>query len=54
VVAALRGCGFNAFSTRVRRREDTQIFIPRGTAAILAICSLEAVFFRDSILFLSN
>jgi len=41
--AYCRSCGIPTLYQRVQRRENTQIFIPRGKAAILAICSLHAV-----------
>jgi hypothetical protein len=40
VVAYCRSCCFPTLYQREQRRKNTQIFIPRGKAAILAICSL--------------
>ena len=43
VVAYCRSCCFPTLYQREPARENTLIFIPRGKAAILAICSLQAV-----------
>jgi len=50
VVAYCRSCCIPTLYQREQRRKNTQIFIPRGKAAILAICSLGVRAYHSSFL----